>query len=263
MLVASERRHLIQRQMTAWGSRYLAISQVISARLACGIEALERLHCAGAGDGRLDIRTRGRGYQIVLKKTTGADALSAGLVEDHKACFPGNAVLKKRLDDWTEAFEAEEERRRREAASAQEEQGWTVVKRRGVRLTAPEFPAAIWHCIWMLPELWVPELHWSAEDWAGPDAHQLGQLSIAYQAQDLTGSLGLLRHLRASELLQFKSEMQCSTNFSAAHSGLSGVEPFDAPARKLMCLCDAPSCASEFQKGVGALGGVHDDVTAA
>ncbi|CAK0784142.1 hypothetical protein CVIRNUC_007345 [Coccomyxa viridis] len=54
-----------------------------------------------------------------------------GLVEDHKACFPGNAVLRKRLDDWTEAFEAEVERRRREAAGAQEEQGWTVVKRRG------------------------------------------------------------------------------------------------------------------------------------
>lgn len=56
-----------------------------------------------------------------------------GLVEAHKACFPGNAVLRKQLDDWTEDFEAEEARKRREAAAAQEEQGWTVVKRRGVR----------------------------------------------------------------------------------------------------------------------------------
>ena len=63
-------------------------------------------------------------------------------MEDHKACFPGNAVLRKRLDDWTEAFEAEEEGKEREAASAQDEQGWTVVKRRGVRLTTPEPPAA-------------------------------------------------------------------------------------------------------------------------
>ena len=57
----------------------------------------------------------------------------AGLVEAHKACFPGNAVLRKQLDDWTEDFEAGEARKRREAAAAQEEQGWTVVKRRGVR----------------------------------------------------------------------------------------------------------------------------------
>ncbi len=58
----------------------------------------------------------------------------AGLVEAHKACFPGNAVLRKRLDDWTEEFEAEEVRKKREAAASQEEQGWTVVKRRGVSL---------------------------------------------------------------------------------------------------------------------------------
>ena len=56
----------------------------------------------------------------------------AGLVEAHKACFPGNSVLRKRLDDWTEDFEAEQARKRREAAAAQEKQGWTVVKRRGV-----------------------------------------------------------------------------------------------------------------------------------
>lgn len=55
-----------------------------------------------------------------------------GLVEAHKACFPGNTVLRRQLDDWTEHFEAEEARKRREAAAAQEEQGWTVVKRRGV-----------------------------------------------------------------------------------------------------------------------------------
>ena len=55
-----------------------------------------------------------------------------GLVEAHKACFPGNTVLRRQLDDWTEDFEAEEARKRREAAAAQEEQGWTVVKRRGV-----------------------------------------------------------------------------------------------------------------------------------
>ena len=54
-------------------------------------------------------------------------------MEAHKACFPGNAVLRKQLDDWTENVEAEEARKRRVAAAAQEEQGWTVVKRRGVR----------------------------------------------------------------------------------------------------------------------------------
>ena len=64
-------------------------------------------------------------------------------MEDHKACFPGNAVLRQRLDNWTEAFEAEEERKRRKAAGAQDEEGWTMVKRRGVRLTAPEIPVAI------------------------------------------------------------------------------------------------------------------------
>ena len=99
--------------------------------------ALKRWSACTALEQGMDVWTyeQGHGYQFVSKKWTGADALSAGLVEDHKACFPGNAVLRKRLDDWTEAFEAEEERRRREAAGAQEEQGWTVVKRRGVRLT--------------------------------------------------------------------------------------------------------------------------------
>ena len=90
-----------------------------------------------------DIQSQGHEYQIAFKESTGADALSAGLVEDHKACFPGNAVLRKRLDDWTEAFEAEEERRKHEAAGAQEEQGWTVVKRRGVRLTVPKSPTSV------------------------------------------------------------------------------------------------------------------------
>lgn len=53
-------------------------------------------------------------------------------MEAHKACFPGNAVLRQRLDDWTEEFEAGEAQKKRDAAAAQEEQGWTVVKRRGV-----------------------------------------------------------------------------------------------------------------------------------
>lgn len=64
-------------------------------------------------------------------------------MEAHKACFPGNAVLRKRLDDWTEDFEAEEARKRREAAAAQEEQGWTVVKRRGVSHAIPDHPLGI------------------------------------------------------------------------------------------------------------------------
>ena len=58
-------------------------------------------------------------------------------MEAHKACFPGNAVLRKRLDDWTEEFESEQARQRSEAAAAQEQQGWTVVKRRGVRHIIP------------------------------------------------------------------------------------------------------------------------------
>ena len=72
---------------------------------------------------------------------SGLVILCAGLVQAHKACFPGTAVLRKRLDDWTEDFEAEEARKRREAAAAQEEQGWTVVKRRGVSpvITDPPF----------------------------------------------------------------------------------------------------------------------------
>ena len=55
------------------------------------------------------IYEQGHGYQFVSKKWTGADALSAGLVEDHKACFPGNTVLRKRLDDWTTELNAWEQ----------------------------------------------------------------------------------------------------------------------------------------------------------
>ena len=129
--------------------------------------------------------------------------LSAGLVEDHKACFPGNAVLRKRLDDWTEAFEAKEERRRREAAGAQEEQGWTVVKRRGVGLTAPEFPAAT-----------MPVYMYSARAmcaWTAVPRRGLGRpcCTSALSARLCTsgaGVIGLFRlaevNFRASALLQ-------------------------------------------------------------
>ncbi|KAK9811435.1 hypothetical protein WJX72_003897 [[Myrmecia] bisecta] len=51
-----------------------------------------------------------------------------GWVEQHKAMFPGNAVLQKQLDDWFETFEAEEERKRT-AAAASTDDGWTVVTR--------------------------------------------------------------------------------------------------------------------------------------
>jgi hypothetical protein len=37
------------------------------------------------------------------------------------------------LDEWTEAFEADEERRKEEAAAAAAGDGWTVVARKGVQ----------------------------------------------------------------------------------------------------------------------------------
>ena len=50
-----------------------------------------------------------------------------GMVEAHKASYPGNGVLQKQLDDWMVEFEQEEERKRVEAENAAAEDGWTVV----------------------------------------------------------------------------------------------------------------------------------------
>ena len=66
--------------------------------------------------------------------------LWAAWVEEHKACFPGNGALAQQLDAWMEEFEAEEARRKADAAAALTEDGWTVVKRRGVRVPAQGTP---------------------------------------------------------------------------------------------------------------------------
>eukprot|EP00884_Botryococcus_braunii_P005946 jgi/Botrbrau1/15352/Bobra.0289s0007.1 len=50
-----------------------------------------------------------------------------GWVEEHKAVFPGNEVLKEKLDAWTVAYEAEEARRKAETSA---DEGWTVVERK-------------------------------------------------------------------------------------------------------------------------------------
>jgi Ribosomal RNA-processing protein 7 (RRP7) C-terminal domain len=54
-------------------------------------------------------------------------------VEEHKAQYPGNAVLQKQLDEWMANFEDEEERRRKEAEQAAADDGWTVVTKRAGR----------------------------------------------------------------------------------------------------------------------------------
>ena len=164
--------------------------------------------------------------------------LSAGLVEDHKACFPGNAVLRKRLDDWTEAFEAEEDRRRHEAADAQEEQGWTVVKRRGVRLTAPELSAAIMALFLCAARALGA---WTAVMCRGVGRPCCTSALSARLCTSGAGVIGLFRlaevDSRASPLLQFDSNMHYSTAFAAMHGRLAGAQPCETPRR----ICGSPS----------------------
>jgi hypothetical protein len=66
-------------------------------------------------------------------------------VEAQKACFPGAGLLRQQLDAWTEEFEGAEARRRESAAASLAEDGWTVVKRRGVRCLHGFVEHAGWH----------------------------------------------------------------------------------------------------------------------
>ena len=75
-------------------------------------------------------------WSAAVRGQLSAVVLWAAWVEEHKACFPGNGALAQQLDAWMEEFEAGEARRKADAAAALTEDGWTVVKRRGVRVPA-------------------------------------------------------------------------------------------------------------------------------
>ncbi|KAK9831949.1 hypothetical protein WJX81_001994 [Elliptochloris bilobata] len=85
-----------------------------------------------ARDKALKAAAKGRSLELELPLPDKPYGLKAW-VEAHKALFPGNAVLRQQLDEWTEAHEAEEERRKAAAAEAANCDGWTVVTRKAGR----------------------------------------------------------------------------------------------------------------------------------
>ncbi|KAG2432773.1 hypothetical protein HYH02_012905 [Chlamydomonas schloesseri] len=77
------------------------------------------LEFAGGPQGDADGEAGGSGEPVGLK----------AWVHEHKAARPGNDVLQQQIDDWMDAFEAEQERKAREKQAAMGEDGWTVVVR--------------------------------------------------------------------------------------------------------------------------------------
>lgn len=82
----------------------------------------------------LSTAKKGAVIQVPPEDTdTGAAEGLRGMVEAHKAQFPGNQELTARLNDWMVAFEEEEERKRKAAEAAVADDGWTVVTKRAGR----------------------------------------------------------------------------------------------------------------------------------
>ncbi|KDD72767.1 ribosomal RNA-processing protein 7 [Helicosporidium sp. ATCC 50920] len=95
---------------------------------ASGLSAI--VEFAESSGRRMALRRAAKGevLDVNLQAPAGACGLK-GWIEAEKQAHPGNATLQQELDEWTEAFEAEEAAKRQAALAAVAGDGWTVVRR--------------------------------------------------------------------------------------------------------------------------------------